>query len=290
MGKFLYFREVVSALQDFWFEKGCAIGEPYDLEKGAGTFNPFTFFRVLGPEPWKIAYVEPCRRPTDARYGDNPYRAGYYFQFQVILKPPPDMVVEMYIESLERLGLRREDHDIRFVEDNWESPTLGAYGLGWEVWLDGNEITQFTYFQEVGGIQVNPISCEITYGLERLAAYIQGKGSMWEVEVSPGLTYKDVYLEQEKQFSAYGFLHADTDLLRRQFDEWEAECKRLLKEGLFLVAYDCALKCSHLFNLLDARGALSVSERQNYILKVRAMTRDCARVYVKSKEVSKGDR
>jgi glycyl-tRNA synthetase alpha chain len=286
VGKFLYFREVISTLQTFWFEKGCFIGEPYDIEKGAGTFNPFTFFRALGPEPWKSAYVEPCRRPADARYGDNPYRAGYYFQFQVILKPPPDMVMEMYIESLERLGIKREEHDIRFVEDNWESPTLGASGLGWEVWLDGNEITQFTYFQEVGGIEVRPISCEITYGLERLAAYIQGVDSMWDVRVSPELTYKDVYLEQEKQFSAYGFLHADTDLLRTQFDQWEAECKKILKDaGLYLAAYDCALKCSQLFNLLDARGALSVSERQNYIGRVRALTRECARKYV-SREVT----
>jgi len=278
----MYFRDVVSTLEEFWFEKGCFIGQPYDIEKGAGTSNPFTFFRTLGPKPWKSAYVEPCRRPKDARYGDNPYRAGYYFQFQVILKPPPDMIIEMYIESLERLGIRREEHDIRFVEDNWESPTMGASGLGWEVWLDGNEITQFTYFQEIGGIEVSPISSEITYGLERLAAYIQGTDSMWDVLMSPGTTYKDVYLEQEKQFSAYGFQEVDAGLLRHQFDQWEKECERVIRSGLYLAAYDCALKCSHLFNLLDARGAISVVERQNYIRRVRGLTRQCAKAHVKA--------
>jgi glycyl-tRNA synthetase alpha chain len=283
VGESLSFCDVIGALQGFWAERGCFIMQPYDVEKGAGTMNPFTFFRVLGPEPWKIAYVEPSRRPQDARYGDNPYRMGYYFQFQVILKPSPDMVVEMYIESLERLGIKREEHDIRLVEDNWEAPTLGASGLGWEVWLDGNEITQFTYFQEMGGMQVNPISCEITYGLERLSAYIQGLDSSWDVVVSPGLTYKDVFLEQEKQGSAYGFEHADTELLRVVFDLYEKESRRVLKEGLILPSYDCALKCSHAFNLLDARGAVSVSERQSYIGRVRALTRDCARKYVESR-------
>lgn len=271
--------DVIAALQGFWAEKGCYIAQPYDTEKGAGTMNPFTFFRVLGKKPWKTAYVEPSRRPQDARYGDNPYRMGHYFQFQVILKPPPDMVVEMYIESLERLGIRREEHDIRLVEDNWESPTLGASGLGWEVWLDGNEITQFTYFQEMGGIQVNPISCEITYGLERLAAYIQGLDNSWDVVVSPGLRYRDIFLDQEKQGSAYGFEIADTDMLRSLFDMYEKESKRVLEKGLVIPSYDWALKCSHTFNLLDARGALSVSERQNYIGRVRALTRACAKKY-----------
>ena len=283
MGKFLSFCDVIAALQGFWSEKGCYIAQSYDIEKGAGTMNPLTFFRTLGPEPWKVAYVEPSRRPQDARYGDNPYRMGYYLQFQVILKPPPEMVVEMYIESLERLGIRREDHDIRLVEDNWESPTLGASGLGWEVWLDGMEITQFTYFQEMGGYQVNPISCEITYGLERLAAYIQGLDSAWDVQLSPGLKYRDVFLEQERQGSAYGFEHADPDLWRAVFDMYEKESKRVLGAGLVLPAYDCALKCSHAFNILDARGALSVSERQNYIGRVRTLTRECARRYLESR-------
>ena len=283
MGKFLSFCDMIAALEGFWAEKGCYIAQPYDIEKGAGTMNPLTFFRALGPEPWKAAYVEPSRRPQDARYGDNPYRMGYYFQFQVILKPPPEMVVEMYIESLERLGIRREEHDIRLVEDNWESPTLGASGLGWEVWLDGNEIAQFTYFQEMGGFQVNPISCEITYGLERLAAYIQGLDNSWDVQLSPGLKYRDVFLEQEKQGSAYGFEHADPDLWRNVFDMYEKESKKILGQGLVLPSYDCALKCSHAFNILDARGALSVSERQNYIGRVRALTRECARKYLESR-------
>ncbi|MGI6643346.1 MAG: glycine--tRNA ligase subunit alpha [Bacillota bacterium] len=280
MGESLYFWDVVSRLQSFWASHGCYIGQPYDIEKGAGTMNPFTFFRALGPEPWNMAYVEPCRRPADARYGDNPYRMGHYFQFQVIMKPPPDMVVEIYINSLEHLGIRRAEHDIRLVEDNWESPTLGASGLGWEVWLDGNEITQFTYFQEVGGLEVKPISVEITYGLERLAAYIQGLDSAWDVQVSPGLTYRDLFLEMEKQNSTYGFELADVPMLRQIFDQYENESKRVLELGLFYPAYDNALKCSHLFNLLDARGALSVADRQNYIARVRALTRECARKYV----------
>lgn len=280
MAEPLYFRDVVRKLQDFWADKGCNIGQPYDTEKGAGTMNPFTFFRVLGDEPWNMAYIEPCRRPADARYGDNPYRMGHYFQFQVIMKPPPDMVVEMYISSLEYLGIRRQDHDIRFVEDNWESPTLGATGLGWEVWLDGNEITQFTFFQEVGGVQIRPISVELTYGLERIAAYIQGLDSAWDVKVAPGLTYRDLFLEQEKQNSRYGFEIADVEMLRMDFEQHERECKRLVETGLFYPAYDHALKCSHAFNMLDARGALSVSDRQVHIAKVRALTRECAKKYL----------
>ncbi len=280
MGEGLYFTEVISKLQQFWADKGCYIGQPYDVEKGAGTMNPFTFFKVLDTEPWNMAYVEPCRRPQDARYGDNPFRMGYYFQFQVILKPPPDMVVEMYIGSLESLGIRREDHDIRFVEDNWESPTLGASGLGWEVWLDGNEITQFTFFQEVGGMQVKPISCEITYGLERLTAYIQGLDNVWDIRVSPGLAYKDLFLPLEKEGSKYSFEVADVDFLLRLFDSYEKEAKRTLELDLVSPAYDWALKCSHTFNLLDARGALSVTQRQNYIARIRALTRECAAKYV----------
>jgi len=283
VGKFLYFRDVISLLENFWAEQGCYIGQPYDLEKGAGTMNPFTFFKVLGPEPWKIAYVEPCRRPQDARYGDNPNRMGYYFQFQVILKPPPEHVVEMYISSLERLGIKRENHDIRLVEDNWESPTLGASGLGWEVWLDGMEIAQFTYFQEMGGLEVKPISAEITYGLERLTAYIQGLDNVWDIQVSPGLTYGQLYRESEKENSAYGFELSDVELLRSHFDHYEKESKRILSSGLILPAYDYALKCSHLFNLLDARGALSVSERQNCIARIRALARGCAKKYISSR-------
>lgn len=284
MAEPLYFRDVVRKLQNFWADKGCNIGQPYDTEKGAGTMNPFTFFRVLGDEPWNMAYIEPCRRPADARYGDNPYRMGHYFQFQVIMKPPPDMVVEMYISSLEYLGIRRQDHDIRFVEDNWESPTLGATGLGWEVWLDGNEITQFTFFQEVGGVQIRPISVELTYGLERIAAYIQGLDSAWDVKVAPGLTYRDLFLEQEKQNSRYGFEIADVEMLRMDFEQHERECKRLVETGLFYPAYDHALKCSHAFNMLDARGALSVSDRQVHIAKVRALTRECAKKYLATRE------
>lgn len=284
MAEPLYFRDVVRKLQDFWADKGCNIGQPYDTEKGAGTMNPFTFFRVLGDEPWNMAYIEPCRRPADARYGDNPYRMGHYFQFQVIMKPPPDMVVEMYISSLEYLGIRRQDHDIRFVEDNWESPTLGATGLGWEVWLDGNEITQFTFFQEVGGVQIRPISVELTYGLERIAAYIQGLDSAWDVKIAPGLTYRDLFLEQEKQNSRYGFEIADVEMLRMDFEQHERECKRLVETGLFYPAYDHALKCSHAFNMLDARGALSVSDRQVHIAKVRALTRECAKKYLATRE------
>lgn len=279
MGSFLYFQDVIKALQDFWSEQDCYIGQPYDIEKGAGTMNPLTFFRVLGPEPWNMAYVEPCRRPQDARYGDNPNRMGYYFQFQVILKPPPDRIMDIYINSLERLGIKREDHDIRFVEDNWESPTLGAAGLGWEVWLDGMEITQFTYFQEMGGLEIKPIAAEITYGLERLTAYIQNLDNVWDIKVSPGFTYGQVFLDQEKQGSAYGFELADVELLRQQFASYEEETRKILSNGLVMPAYDHALKCSHIFNLLDARGALSVSERQNYIGRIRNLTRQCAHKY-----------
>lgn len=283
MKKTLTFREVIAGLEGFWSRKGSYIGEPYDMEKGAGTMNPLTFFKVLGPEPWHIAYVEPCRRPQDARYGENPNRMGYYFQFQVIRKPPPDNIIEMYIDSLEELGIKREEHDIRLVEDNWESPTLGASGLGWEVWLDGMEITQFTYFQEMGGLQLKPISCEITYGLERLTAYIQGLESIWDIEVSPGLYYKDLFKESERQNSFYGFQIADVEILRRHFEDYEKESRKVLEKGFFVPAFDLALKCSHLFNLLDARGALSSAERQNYVLRVRALAKECAKKYAVSR-------
>ncbi len=280
MGEFLYFQDVINVLQRYWAGQGCYIGQPYDIEKGAGTMNPLTFFHVLGPKPWKMAYVEPCRRPQDARYGDNPNRMGYYYQFQVILKPPSDDVVEVYINSLEQLGIERKNHDIRLVEDNWESPTLGAAGLGWEVWLDGMEITQFTYFQEMGGIQLKPISVELTYGLERLTAYIQGVANVWEIQMSPGLTYGDIFLEQERQNSTYGFEFSNVEFLQHQFDGYELEAEDILKKRLFLPAYDCTLKCSHIFNLLDARGALSVAERQNYVSRVRNLARKCAHHYL----------
>ncbi len=280
MGECFYFQDVIRALQDFWAEHGCYIGQPYDIEKGAGTMNPLTFFYVLGPEPWNMAYVEPCRRPQDARYGDNPNRMGHYYQFQVILKPPPDNVVELYIDSLERLGIDRRKHDIRLVEDNWESPTLGAAGLGWEVWLDGMEITQFTYFQEMGGLEIKPIAAELTYGLERITAYIQNVDNVWDIQVSPGVTYGQIFLEQEKQNSVYGFEVADVEFLRQQFSGYEEESAALLDKGLVRPAYDCALKCSHIFNLLDARGALSVAERQNYIARIRKLTRQCAHKYL----------
>ncbi len=280
MSKFLYFQDAIRALEDFWAKQGCYVGQPYDIEKGAGTMNPLTFFHVLGPEPWNMAYVEPCRRPQDARYGDNPNRMGYYFQFQVILKPPPQKIMEIYIDSLEHLGIKREDHDIRFVEDNWESPTLGAAGLGWEVWLDGMEITQFTYFQEMGGLELSPISVELTYGLERLTAYIQNIDNVWDIQVSPGLTYGDLFLEPEKQNSVYGFELSGVELLRQHFNGYEEEARKILDTGLVMPAYDYALKCSHIFNLLDARGALSVAERQNYIARIRNLTRQCAHKYV----------
>ncbi len=280
MGEFLYFQDVIKILQDFWAGHGCYIGQPYDMEKGAGTMNPLTFFRVLGPEPWNMAYVEPCRRPQDARYGDNPNRMGHYYQFQVVLKPPPEKIVEIYIDSLENLGIRREDHDIRLVEDNWESPTLGAAGLGWEVWLDGMEITQFTYFQEMGGQELRPISVELTYGLERLTAYIQNTNNVWDLMLSPGLSYGKVFLEQERQNSFYGFELANVGVLRGKFDSYEEEAETILTKDLFVPAYDCALKCSHIFNLLDARGALSVAERQNYIARVRNLTRKCGNKYM----------
>ncbi len=275
---------LIFKLQDFWAQQGCYVAQPYDVEKGAGTMNPMTFFRVLGPEPWKVAYVEPSRRPQDARYGENPNRMGYYFQFQVILKPVPPDIIETYIHSLEALGIERKDHDIRLVEDNWESPTLGASGLGWEVWLDGQEITQFTYFQEMGGIELDPVSCEITYGLERLAAYVQKLDNVWDLEVAPGITYAELFKHSEKEQSIYGFELADVELLRNLFDSYEGECTRIIEKDLVMPAYDYALKCSHVFNLLDSRGALSVAERQRYIARVRALTRKCAEKYLAWRE------
>ena len=282
--KTMLFQDVILALQKFWAERGCLIHQPYDMEKGAGTFNPATFLRVLGPEPWRAAYVEPSRRPTDGRYGENPNRLQHYYQFQVILKPSPDDIQDIYLESLRELGINQKEHDIRFVEDDWESPTLGASGLGWEVWLNGMEITQFTYFQQAGGIDLKPISGEITYGIERIAMYLQGVRSVFDLKWTEGVTYGDVHKRGEVEFSTYNFEEADTVMLFGLFDTYEKEASRLLDKSLVLPAYDYTLKCSHTFNLLDARGAISVAERTRFIGRVRQLARRSAEGYLKSRE------
>ena len=278
------FQEVILALDHFWADYGCVIQQPYDIEVGAGTSNPATFLRVLGPEPWKVAYVEPSRRPTDGRYGENPNRLQHYYQYQVILKPSPDDFQEVYLESLKRLGIDPLKHDIRFVEDDWESPTLGAWGLGWEVWLDGLEITQFTYFQQAGGIELKPISGEITYGLERIAMYLQGVESVYDLVWNKGVTYGDVHHKGEVEWSIHNFEVADVALQRQLFDLYEKESLRLIERGLVLPAYDYCLKCSHAFNILDARGAISVTERAAVIGRVRNLARRCAEGYLKQRE------
>ncbi|TCK59541.1 glycine--tRNA ligase subunit alpha [Seleniivibrio woodruffii] len=280
----MYFQDVILKLQRFWADQGCIVYQPYDIEVGAGTFNPATFLRCLGPEPWNVCYVEPSRRPTDGRYGENPNRLQHYYQFQVILKPSPDNIQELYLESLKQLGIDKTEHDIRFVEDDWESPTLGAWGLGWEVWLDGMEITQFTYFQQAGGIDLKPVSGEITYGLERITMYLQGVESVYDLKWNDKITYRDVYHANEVQFSAHNFEHADTDMLFKLFDMYENECKRLNGVNLPLPAYDYCLKCSHTFNLLDARSAISVTERTGYIARVRYLAKICAENYLKHRE------
>lgn len=278
------FQEIILTLQNFWAGQKCIIQQPYDVEKGAGTMNPATFLRALGPEPWNVAYVEPSRRPADGRYGDNPNRLFQHHQFQVIMKPSPGNIQELYLESLARLGINPAHHDIRFVEDNWESPTLGAWGLGWEVWLDGMEITQFTYFQQVGSIDVKPVSVEITYGLERLAMYIQGKDNVYDIEWVAGITYGDVFHQNEYEQSCYNFDLSDSQMLFTLFDMYEKEAIRIIESGLILPAYDYVLKCSHAFNLLDARGAISVSERTAFIGRVRNMARLCAQAYLEQRE------
>ena len=278
------YQELIFALQKFWADKGCIIAEPYDIEKGAGTMNPFTFLRVLGPEPWNVAYTEPSRRPADGRYGDNPNRLYQHHQLQLIMKPSPDNIQELYLESLAAIGIEAAKHDIRFVEDNWESPTLGAWGLGWEVWLDGMEITQFTYFQQVGSQDVKPVAVEITYGLERLAMYIQGVENVYDVEWAEGVTYGDVFHQNEFEQTSYAFDLSDEDLLFELFDKYEAEAVRIIKLGYVHPAYDYVLKCSHTFNLLDARGSISVSERTAFIGRVRKLARMCAEVYLKQRE------
>ena len=278
------FQDIILTLQNFWAGQNCILSQPYDVEKGAGTMNPSTFLRALGPEPWNVAYVEPSRRPADGRYGENPNRLFQHHQFQVIMKPSPDNIQELYLESLKKLGIKPEEHDISFVEDNWESPTLGAWGLGWEVWLDGMEITQFTYFQQVGSVDVKPVSVEITYGLERLAMYIQGKENVYDLEWVNGVTYGDVFHQNEVEQSHYNFELADTELLFNLFDMYEKEAVRIIEQGFVLPAYDYVLKCSHTFNLLDARGAISGSERTGFIGRVRNMARLCAQGYLKQRE------
>lgn len=278
------FQDIISALSAYWGRQQCINFHPYDVEKGAGTMNPATFLRVLGSEPWNVCYVEPSRRPADGRYGDNPNRLYQHHQFQVIMKPSPDNIQELYLESLRELGIHPEEHDIRFVEDNWESPTLGAWGMGWEVWLDGMEVTQFTYFQQVGSLDIKPVAVEITYGLERLAMYIQGVENVYDIKWVGDVTYGDVYHTNEVEQSCYSFDIADTDLLFDLFDKYEKEAKRVLLTGNIHPAYDYVLKCSHTFNLLDARGAISVDERTNYIGRVRALARLCAAAYVEQRE------
>lgn len=282
------FGDLLLKLQEFWNQQGCTIIQPYDIPSGAGTFHPATFLRSLESRPWSVAYVAPSRRPTDGRYGENPNRLGSYYQFQVLIKPSPSNIQELYLESLEYLGLNLKEHDIRFVEDNWESPTLGAWGLGWEVWLDGMEVTQFTYFQQVGGIACHPVAVEITYGTERLAMYLQGVESVFDIVWNDGplgkITYADVHRESEYEFSRYNFEVADTAMLFRLFEMAAQECKRCLDAGLPLPAYDQCLMVSHLFNTLDARKAISVTERANYILKVRELARGCALLYKEQEE------
>jgi glycyl-tRNA synthetase alpha chain len=278
------FQEIIFILQKFWGEQGCIIQQPYDIEKGAGTMNPATFLRVLGPEPWKVAHVEPSRRPADGRYGENPNRVQQHYQFQVILKPSPENIQEIYFKSLENLGIPRKEHDIRFIEGDWEAPTLGAWGLGWEIWLDGLEITQFTYFQQAGGLDLDIIPVEITYGLERLALVIQGIDNFYDLKWSGDITYGDVQHQLEVEQSKYNFEEADVAMLFNLFNIYEKEARRLTERELTLPAYDYILRCSHTFNLLDARGAISVTERTGYISRVRNISRLCAEEYIKQRE------
>jgi len=282
-GPALSFQEIILTLQRYWSDQGCVILQPYDMEVGAGTSHPATTLRALGSKPWKAAYVQPSRRPKDGRYGENPNRLQHYYQFQVILKPSPLEIQELYLQSLYAIGIDPALHDIRFVEDDWENPTLGAWGLGWEVWCDGMEVSQFTYFQQVGGYDCKPVSGELTYGLERLAQYVQGKDSVYDLDFNGhGVKYGDVFHQAEREFSAYNFEHADTGILLRHFADAEKECAALLARDLTLPAYDQMLKCSHLFNLLDARGVISVTERAAYIGRVRALSKGCATAWLKS--------
>jgi glycyl-tRNA synthetase alpha chain len=278
------FQDLIMALEKYWADYGCVIQQPYDLEVGAGTFNPATLLRVLGPEPWSVAYVEPSRRPTDGRYAENPNRLGHYYQYQVIIKPSPIDIQDIYLSSLKALGIDPLDHDIRFVEDDWESPTLGASGLGWEVWLDGMEITQFTYFQQAGSIRLDPISVEITYGLERISMYLQEKENVYDLMWNDRIRYGDVHKKGEWEFSAYHFEIADVDMLLKVFDMFEKESIRLSEKDLVLPSYDYCLKCSHIFNILDARGAISVTERTHYIDRIRNLARLTSKNYLSQRE------
>ena len=281
--KNLSFQDTIFNLQKYWSKKGCVILQPYDLEVGAGTFHPATTLRSLGPKPWKTAYVQPSRRPTDGRYGDNPNRLQHYYQFQVLIKPSPKEIKKMYLNSLSSIGINYEDHDIRFVEDDWESPTLGAAGLGWEVWCDGMEVTQFTYFQQMAGVECKPVSVEITYGLERLCMFIQNKKSVFDlIWNDEGITYKDVFHQSEKEFSAYNFEYANTDNLFKIFEMLEEETKLLVEKKISLPAYDQCLKCSHVFNILDARGVISVAQRAEYIARIRELTKSIGKVWIES--------
>ncbi len=278
------FQELILALQQFWAGQGCAVLQPYDMQVGAGTFHPATTLRSLGPEPWRTAYVQPSRRPTDGRYGENPNRLQHYYQFQVLLKPSPADILDLYFASLAEIGIDSREHDLRLVEDDWESPTLGAWGLGWEIWCDGMEVSQFTYFQQVGGYDCNPVSGEITYGLERLAMYVQGVENVYDLDFNgAGLSYGDVFHQAEREFSAYNFEHADTDALFRHFADAERECGALVEAGLALPAYDQCILASHAFNMLDARGVVSVTERAAYIGRVRALARASAGVWLRSR-------
>jgi glycyl-tRNA synthetase alpha chain len=278
------FQKLIQVLENFWSRHGCILQQPYDIEVGAGTFHPDTLLRVLGPEPWRVAYVEPSRRPTDGRYGENPNRLQHYYQYQVILKPSPLKIQDMYLKSLKALGLDPLAHDIRFVEDDWESPTLGASGLGWEVWLDGMEITQFTYFQQAASIELDPISVEITYGLERIAMYLQTVDNVFNLKWNDSVSYGALCHQAEVEHSAYNFEHADVEMLLALFNMYEAECRRIVAQSLVLPAYEYCLKCSHTFNLLDARGAISVTERTGYIARVRNLARACGEAYLEQRK------
>ncbi|MGM0523067.1 MAG: glycine--tRNA ligase subunit alpha [Bacillota bacterium] len=280
----MHIQDMILTLQKHWSSEGCILMQAYDTEKGAGTMSPMTLLRSLGPEPWNVAYVEPSRRPADGRYGDNPNRLYQHHQFQVIMKPSPDNIQELYLDSLKKLGINPLEHDIRFVEDNWENPTLGAAGLGWEVWLDGMEITQFTYFQQIGGLEAKPVAVEITYGMERLASYIQDKENVFDLTWTEGVTVRDIFYQPEFEHSTYTFEASDTELLFNLFNQYEQEAKRAMEQSLVFPAYDYVLKCSHTFNLLDARGVISVTERTGYIGRVRNLAREIAKLYVEKRE------
>jgi glycyl-tRNA synthetase alpha chain len=283
-GDVLNFQSVIATLHQFWSDRGCLIVQPYDTEKGAGTKSPHTFLRAIGPEPWSVAYVEPCRRPADGRYGENPNRYQHYYQYQVLIKPSPSDIQEMYLDSLRALGIKPEDHDIRFVEDNWEDAAVGAWGVGWEVWLDGMEITQFTYFQQCGGIDCRPVSIELTYGLERLTMYLQEVDAIAKIQWNDHITYGDVHMQGEIEHSTYNFDASNAEMLFNLFNLYQAEAEQLMDRGLVLPSYDYVLKCSHTFNLLDARGVISVTERTRYIRQVRGLARRVAQLYLEQRE------